>query len=74
MYRCSDINIVLTYISDGGGALIMMLISSVLELLSRSAQYIPATMSGGQTRFSTAWLSTFDSSGQKLSEWCKRGG
>ena len=37
MYRCSDINIVLPYISDGGSALIMMLISSVLELLSRSA-------------------------------------
>ena len=37
VYRCSDINIVLPYISDGGGALIMMLISSVLELLSRSA-------------------------------------
>ena len=37
MYRFSDINIVLPYISDGGGALIMILISSVLELLSRSA-------------------------------------
>ena len=32
-----DINIVLPYISDGGCALIMMLTSSVLELLSRSA-------------------------------------
>ena len=73
VYRCSDINIVLPYISDGGGALIMMLICSVLELLSRSAQYIPATMPGGQTKFSTAWLSTFDSNGQKLSEWCKKG-
>ena len=31
------INIVLPYITDGGGASIMMLISSVLELLSRSA-------------------------------------
>ena len=30
-------------------------------------------MPGGQTKFSTAWLSTFDSNGQKLSEWCKKG-
>ena len=30
-------------------------------------------MPGGQTKFSTTWLSTFDSSGQKLSEWCKKG-
>ena len=36
MYSHSDINTVPPYISDGGGALIMMLISSVLELLSRS--------------------------------------
>ena len=30
-------------------------------------------MPGGQTKFSIAWLSTFDSNGQKLSEWCKKG-
>ena len=30
-------------------------------------------MPGRQTKFSTAWLSTFDSNGQKLSEWCKKG-
>ena len=30
-------------------------------------------MPGGQTKFSTALLSTFDSHGQKLSEWCKTG-
>ena len=30
-------------------------------------------MPGGQTKFSTAWLSTFDSNGQKLSDWCKKG-
>ena len=30
-------------------------------------------MPGGQTKFSKAWLSTFDSNGQKLSEWCKKG-
>ena len=30
-------------------------------------------MPGGQTKFSTTWLSTLDSNDQKLSEWCKKG-
>ena len=29
-------------------------------------------MPGGQTKVSTTRLSTFDSNGQKLSEWCKK--
>ena len=30
-------------------------------------------MSDGQTKFSTVWFTTFDSNGQKFSEWCKKG-
>ena len=30
-------------------------------------------MPGGQTKFSTAWLSSVDSDGQKLSDWCQKG-
>ena len=30
-------------------------------------------MPGGHTKFSGSWLSYYDSNGQKLSEWCKKG-
>lgn len=30
-------------------------------------------MPGGRTKFSNAWLSAFDSNGQRLSSWCRKG-